>query len=70
MAVGKRMKLPLLGGPPTDKFWWVCSSLNCSRSVLAPFSSSSGLLRLVTFVLVVAIVLTTMRSVGARRASG
>ncbi len=58
------MKLPLLGGPPTDKFGVLFTEL-LALVVLAPFSSSSGLLRLVTFALAVAIVLTTMRSVGA-----
>ncbi len=58
------MKLPLVGGPPTDKFGVLFTEL-LALVVLAPFSSSSRLLRLVTFALAVAIVLTTMRSVGA-----
>jgi len=59
-----RNRLLLVGGPPTDRYGVLFIEL-LALVVLAPFASSGGSVRLVTFVLAVAIVVTTLRAVGA-----
>ena len=59
-----RNRVLLVGGPPTDRYGVLFLEL-LALVVLAPFATSDNSVRLVTFVLAVAIVVTTLRAVGA-----